>query len=110
MTNRSTKLSRHVTLEHTDATTLDRARLLVLLSPLPSFSVLDRDRTTPPRKPELGDCYIVKTPGANVWSGKTNQLAFWLGTEWGFVVAGEGWRAWLVDEAINVTFDGSSWA
>ena len=110
MTARTTKISRHVSIEHTDATTIDAARLAGLLSPLPSMRVLDRDRTTPPRKPTLGDTYIVKSPGANVWSGHANELAVWLGTEWGYVTAGAGWRAWLEDEEISVDFDGSAWA
>lgn len=110
MTNRTTKLSRHIAIDHTSATTIDQARMAGLLVSLPALRVLDRDRTTPPRKPALGDAYIVKSPGANVWFGRTNQVAVWLGTEWGYVTAAAGWRAWLVDEDLDVSFDGSAWA
>lgn len=73
------------------------------------LSVLDRDLSTPPSSPNEGDRYLVASNAMGDWSGQDHNVAAFQDGAWGFYTPNTGWLAWIIDEAILVGWDGSSW-
>lgn len=73
------------------------------------FIFKDRDLSAPPGSPADGDCYLVKATGTGSWAGKDGKIAFYMSTAWVFITAKEGMRAYVNDEDIEITFNGSTW-
>ena len=73
------------------------------------LSVISRSLMTPPALPEAGDCYLVPLGGVNDWDGGDEQLAFYLNGGWEFLTPLAGWKIFVVDEALDVRFDGVAW-
>lgn len=79
--------------------------------------VVDKDLSAPPVSPSDGALYIVGGSPTGAWSGKTNQLAYWLTTvgAWTFVVPATGWRVAVLDELDGFSvpkiygYTGSAW-
>ena len=63
-------------------------------------TVKDKDLATPPGSPEDGDAYIVASSPTGVWSGKTNQIAYYRASAgaWQFIVPRAGWTLRVADE------------
>ncbi len=74
------------------------------------LSVKDRDLTTPPGSPAAGDTYIPAPSSTGAWSTKDGQVTVWSGSAWVFGVPREGWRAWIEDEDLVATHDGTNWS
>ena len=72
------------------------------------LSVIDRDLATPPGSPTEGDRYLVAASGTGDWSGEDGNVAVYL-SGWTFLTPQEGWMMWVVDEALELFYDGSSW-
>lgn len=62
------------------------------------FNVKDKDLTAAPGAPSDGGCYIVGTGATGTWSGKDNNLAFYLSSSWHYVTPIEGTAAYVQDE------------
>jgi hypothetical protein len=73
------------------------------------LSVLDQDLTTPPGSPADGDRHIVAAGATGGWSGHDLEIAAWQDGAWHFYAPGEGWLAWIANEATLLAFDGSDW-
>lgn len=73
------------------------------------LTLVSRDASAPPAEPTEGDCYIPKPPATGAWSGFNNQLIAFQSGSWQPVTAKTGWLGWLLDEAINIRYDGSTW-
>lgn len=72
--------------------------------------VLSRALTTPPGSPAESDAYIIPAAATGVWSGKTNQIATYIGGAWSYYVPIEGCSSpWVNNEDKLVTFDGANW-
>ena len=71
--------------------------------------VLDKDLTAPPGGESEGDRYIVGSPATGVWSGYENYIAEYTGSGWDFFPPGQGWYAYLLDEAETYQYVGSAW-
>lgn len=72
--------------------------------------VLSRALTTPPGSPAESDAYIIPAGATGVWSGKTNQIATYIGGAWSYYVPIEGCSSpWVNNEDKLVTFDGTNW-
>lgn len=71
--------------------------------------VLSKDVTTPPGSPSDGQAWIVPSGATGIWSGKTNQIAAYIGTGWVYWVPLEGARLWTNDLDIEYAFDGTNW-
>ena len=80
------------------------------LDVLVQLSVMDRDLTAPPPSPADGDCYIVAGSPSGDWSGHAGEIAHRLDGAWEFITPATGWIAWVIDEAMAVTWTGSAWA
>ena len=73
------------------------------------LTVASRAISAPPAEPADGDCYIPKPPATGAWGGFGDQLIVFQNGGWHPVPAKAGWHGWVVDEAINIHFDGSTW-
>ncbi|SFR51551.1 DUF2793 domain-containing protein [Litoreibacter janthinus] len=73
------------------------------------LSVLSRSLATPPALAEEGDCYLVPAGGVNAWDNEDGNLAFFLNGGWEFLTPLVGWRLYVADEAVRVSFDGIEW-
>lgn len=71
--------------------------------------VLDKDVSTPPSTPSIGDIYIVGSSASGAWSGKENQIAVYYSIGWYFYPPKRGWRVFVDDEGIDYRFNGTAW-
>ncbi len=81
-----------------------------LLDIIVQLAVESRALTVPPATPEVGDRYIVAAGATGVWAGKAAQIAVWGETGWVYVVPLAGWRAFVMGEGVDITYDGTAWA
>ncbi len=63
------------------------------------WSALDKDLSTPPGSPALGDQYIVGAAPSGAWSGKAGQVAIYTANGWKFAVIPVGRHIFVQDEA-----------
>lgn len=82
-------------------------RILDVLVPI--AIVQDKDLTTPPAH-VAGNMYIVASGATGAWSGQANKLAYSDGATWYFITPKNKWPAFVVDEAKQYRYNGSSWA
>lgn len=76
---------------------------------LVQLSVFDRDMTAPPASPQEGDNYIIPAAATGAWAGHENKIAAFQDGAWNFQTPQIGWRAYIIDEAALVIFDGTQW-
>lgn len=76
------------------------------------LSVIDRDLTSPPGSPSLGDCYIVGPAATGAWSGQDDDIAVYDGSSWVFYTPRLGYLAYLEDEEKLTVFkaDSGGWS
>ncbi len=79
------------------------------LDTLVQLAVLDRDLTAPPGSPAEGDRYLVAAGATGAWVGQAGKIASWQAGAWIFRTPRNGWKAWVVDEALPVFYDGGAW-
>jgi len=72
-------------------------------------SVLDKDLTSPPASPLVGDRYLIANNATGAWSGHDGDIAEWNGSSWSFTAKNEGMAVWVEDENKLYTYNGSSW-
>jgi hypothetical protein len=82
---------------------------LTKLDALMHLAVISRVLATPPASPTLGDRYLLPASPTGVWTTRAGQMAMWLDGAWNYVSPKEGWRLWVSDEDVALTFDGSTW-
>ena len=84
---------------------------LALIDQLIQPRVVDKDLATPPGSPANGAAYIVAAAATGAWSGKTDQIAYWLTSigAWSFFVPSAGWSFWVSDEGARYQYSGSAW-
>lgn len=75
-----------------------------------SFRVLSLSTTVPPAAPSESHSYIIPAGATGVWTGKTNQIASWVGGAWVYYVPLEGIGGlWVNDLDTAYSFDGANW-
>lgn len=79
------------------------------LDALVQLSVESRSLTEPPATPSEGARFIVATDATGDWSGQEHAVALNAGGAWLFLPPNTGWRAWVADEATEVTWQGGLW-
>ena len=82
---------------------------LTLIDGLVQLSLISQSLMSPPASPTEGDGYLVPAGAVNEWSGHAGEIALSANGGWIFVAPRTGWHAWIGDEAVSVTFDGSGW-
>lgn len=70
---------------------------------------LSKSTTTPAVGAAEGDSYIIPAGATGVWSGKTNQIASWIGGAWSYYAPIEGVRLWVNDLNEVYAYDGATW-
>ncbi|MCY4179227.1 MAG: DUF2793 domain-containing protein, partial [Litoreibacter sp.] len=73
------------------------------------ISAVSRSLATPPANPSEADTYLVALGGTDAWLGADGEIASFINGGWHFVSPVRGWRVWIDDEALNVSFDGAEW-
>ena len=73
------------------------------------LTVVSRALSDPPLEPQDGKCYIPRAPATGAWSGLEDKLIAFQNGGWQLLPAKGGWLAWVLDEAINIRFTGSTW-
>lgn len=83
---------------------------LAILDQVAQLTVISR-LNTPPGSPANGDAYIVGTSPTGAWTGKANQIAYWLTAvnSWQFIVPANGWLAWSNADAKTYRLESSIW-
>lgn len=83
---------------------------LAALDTLVQLSVADKDLTSPPGSPSVGDAYIVASVATGDWTSKEGNIAVYDGYGWVFHVPNAGWLCWVEDESDAYRYSGLSWA
>ncbi|HWA20503.1 MAG TPA: DUF2793 domain-containing protein [Devosia sp.] len=83
---------------------------MALLDRLVQPMVKSRTVSAPPGSPAEGDSYIVAASGSGAWVGKDGKLASWLDGGWEFLMPGEGWLAFVEDDAEFVLHHTGAWS
>lgn len=63
----------------------------------------------PPTSAVDGQAYLVPPDATGTWVGHDDKIAIYCNGGWTFLEVKIGWKAWIVDEAIEKRFDGSVW-
>lgn len=66
--------------------------------------VIDKDLSTPPGSPTIGDRYIVGPTATGAWATHEEDVAEWNGSSWDFVTPVEGFASWVEDENMLYLF------
>jgi len=82
---------------------------LYALDAIVQLAVIDKDLTSPPGSPTVGDRYIVGSSATGDWAGEDGNIAAYQNSAWEFYTPQEGWFAYAKDEAIVYKYDGSNW-
>ncbi|MBU2994090.1 DUF2793 domain-containing protein [Octadecabacter sp. B2R22] len=82
---------------------------LQIIDAVAQLSVESRTLIEPTGTVESGACYLVPELASGVWLGQDNKIALWNGTGWIFLTAKEGWRAWVIAEALEVVMTSGVW-
>jgi hypothetical protein len=82
---------------------------LALLDAFGAGAVASRTRATPPSAPAEGALHIVGAGGEGAWAGRDGMLAAFLNGGWAFRAPEPGRRAHVLDEGVEVAFDGARW-
>ena len=68
-------------------------------------AVLDKDLTSPPANPNIGDRYWIAPGATGAWEGQDYKIATWNGTAWEFEDVTDGDCAFVTDENIFYYYD-----
>jgi hypothetical protein len=79
------------------------------LSFLAQCVVLDKDLSTPPVSPVVGNAYIVAATATGDWAAHEDDLAVYYSDGWAFYAPVRGWRVFVDDEGDDYRFNGSGW-
>jgi Protein of unknown function (DUF2793) len=79
------------------------------LDALVHLAVLSRVVAIPPASPVDGDRYLLPASPTGAWSGQAGKVALRLEGTWVFATPREGWRLWVSDEDVLLSFNGTTW-
>lgn len=83
---------------------------LVRLDALVHLTLQSVTETTPPLAALDGQAWAVPSGAVNEWAGESGKLAIRDNGGWVFGVPGQGWRARVADQGVDMAFDGAAWA
>ena len=81
-----------------------------ILEALTVGKVVDRDLTAPPGTFVDGAMYLLPGSPTGGWATHGNQLAIGIAGIYHYRTPIAGMRIWVVDEAVHLVYNGSSWA
>lgn len=80
-----------------------------MLDHLVQLSVVSRSLAAPPSNPDDGDRYIVASGGNGAWDGQDDKVAAWQDGVWVFHLPRQGWKVFVVNEGLTLTFASGRW-
>lgn len=74
-------------------------------------SVVEAILPNPPAlgESDTGKCWLIGSGATGDWTGRSDQLAIWVGNDWRFVHPSAGMRLRVSGENSDAVFDGRSW-
>lgn len=82
---------------------------LSMLDGLVHLAVASRGLASPPGSPVDGLRHLVAAAPTGDWAGHAGDLALRMEGAWRFFTPREGWRLWVSDEDVLISFDGTTW-
>ncbi|TNF10720.1 MAG: DUF2793 domain-containing protein [Rhodobacteraceae bacterium] len=82
---------------------------LQILDALVQLAVLSRSQTAPPLAPPEGARYLLPVGVTGAWAGQAGKLALWSAQAWQFLEPRDGWRAFVLDEGVELVLAGGAW-
>lgn len=82
---------------------------LARLDGLVALVLVSRSNTVPPVAAAEGACYAVPNGAVDVWAGHDGELAIFANGGWVYAAPKRGWRGFVADESVEITFDGEGW-
>lgn len=82
---------------------------LIRLDAAVNLVLQSRMRTQPPASPHEGYCWAVPSVPTGGWAGHAGEIAVAAGNGWVFLPALAGMRAFVMDEGVQATHDGTDW-
>ncbi|PWE51911.1 hypothetical protein DEM26_02850 [Thioclava sp. NG1] len=79
------------------------------LDTLVQLAVISRSVSEPPTGPSEGARYLVPAGALGAWAGHDGALAIFSTGAWQFLSPREGWRAFVLDEAVELVFAAGAW-
>jgi Protein of unknown function (DUF2793) len=79
------------------------------LDALVQLAVTSRVLATPPATPLDGDRYLLPASPTGVWAGQAGKIAIRLEGAWVYQSPREGFRLWVNDEDVLLSFNGTTW-
>lgn len=80
-----------------------------LLDMIVQLSVEAGGAEVPPVAAAEGQSWILGANPTGDWSGQGGKIASWRGGGWLFVAPGEGWLAWVQNDAALQVMTGGAW-
>lgn len=71
--------------------------------------VVRAELTTPPQVPEEGDCFLIATGAAGIWTQRAGQIAVWQDLAWTYISPAQGWRAWFANTSRVKVLHNGEW-
>jgi len=81
-------------------------KIMTLEWQVPVLNIQD----APPENPVIGDRYLIGTSGSGDWSGKSNYITYYNGTNWVFVAPREGMVAYNKNDTFFYRYKSSAWS
>ena len=64
---------------------------------------------TPPAAPAEGEVYIIISTATGIWTGKENQVAWFIGGTWRYISPFEGLWFWSAADAKDYVYHANAW-
>jgi hypothetical protein len=82
---------------------------LTLLDGLIHLAVASRAVAAPPVSPTDGVRYLLPANPSGAWTGQAGRIALFMDGAWRFINPREGFRLWVSDEDVLLSFNGTAW-
>ncbi len=82
---------------------------LVKLDLMVQLAVINRNLTTPPALPTIGDRHIVAVGATGPWVGQSGRIALFTEAGWQFTQPLAGWQSYVMAESQMAFFNGLTW-
>lgn len=79
------------------------------LDTLVQLAVISRSESEPPTGPSEGARYLLPAGALGAWAGQDGALAIFSAGAWQLLSPREGWRAFVLDEAVELVFAAGAW-
>ena len=82
---------------------------LQILDVLVQLTAISSSKSVPPSGAKEADIYIIAKSATGVWSGHEHDIAVYRTQSWHFYTPRVGWRAYIVDQNMQIVYTGQHW-